>query len=45
MEGALDIAGKIQIALSMILIILTNAILFYLPMRIGKKLQEHTGII
>ena len=46
LKGAMDLSGAIQIALSMILIILINAIAFYLPMRIGrKKLQEQTGII
>ncbi|HBR22399.1 MAG TPA: hypothetical protein DD713_07545 [Nitrospiraceae bacterium] len=45
-KGVMDLSGKIQIALSMILIILINAAAFYLPMRIGeKKLQEHTGIL
>lgn len=46
LRGAMDMSGKIQIAMSIILIILINAIAFYLPMRIGqKKLQEQTGII
>ncbi|MDP2277099.1 MAG: hypothetical protein Q8K51_02640, partial [Nitrospirota bacterium] len=44
--GVLDFSGKIQIVLSMIMIILINAAAFYLPMRIGKKkLQEYTGIL
>lgn len=46
MKGVMDLSGKIQIALSMILIILMNASAFYFPMKIGKKkLQEYTGII
>ncbi|MBI3377262.1 MAG: hypothetical protein HY035_02505 [Nitrospirae bacterium] len=46
MKGAVDLSAKIQIALGVIMIILINAIAFYLPMRIGrKKLQEHTGIL
>ncbi|MCX5718077.1 MAG: hypothetical protein NTW44_07235 [Nitrospirae bacterium] len=46
LKGAMDMSGKIQIAVSLIMIILINAIAFYLPMRIGrKKLQEQTGII
>jgi len=35
-----------QIVLCVALILLINAVTFYLPMRIGKKkIQEHTGII
>ena len=46
LEEAKDLSAKIQIALGVIMIILINAIAFYLPMRIGKKkLQEHTGIL
>jgi ABC-2 type transport system permease protein len=46
LKGEMDMSGKIQIAASLVMIILINAIAFYLPMRIGKKkLQEQTGII
>lgn len=46
LKEAMDMSEKIQIAVSIILVILINAVAFYLPMRIGKKkLQEHTGII
>ncbi len=46
LKGAVDIAGKVQIVLCIMLILLVNAAAFYLPMRIGKKkLQEQTGII
>jgi ABC-2 type transport system permease protein len=42
----LDFSGKAQIVLCIMLILLVNAAVFYLPMRIGKKkLQEQTGII
>jgi ABC-2 type transport system permease protein len=44
--GVLDFSGKLQIVLCIMLILLVNAAVFYLPMRIGKKkLQEYTGII
>lgn len=46
LKRAMDLSGAIQITLSMIMIILINAIAFYLPMRIGKKkLQEHIGVL
>jgi ABC-2 type transport system permease protein len=46
LKDAMELSAKIQIVLGVIMIILINAIAFYLPMRIGKKkLQEHTGIL
>ncbi|MDI6744297.1 MAG: hypothetical protein QMD07_02855 [Thermodesulfovibrionales bacterium] len=46
LKGAVDLSAKIQIGLSVIMIILINAVAFYIPMRIGKrKLQEQGGII
>jgi len=40
-DGSLNISGKIQIAISFILILLINAAAFYIPIRIGrKKIQE-----
>ena len=46
LKGVMHLSAKIQIGLSVIMIILINAIAFYLPMRIGKKkLQEYAGII
>lgn len=42
----LNLSGKIQIAICLILILLINIAAFYLPMRIGRrKIQEQTGII
>ena len=42
----LNLSGKIQIAICLILILLINIAAFCLPMTIGrKKLQEQTGII
>ncbi|MBI4685068.1 MAG: hypothetical protein HY755_07695 [Nitrospirae bacterium] len=37
LKGVMDFSGKIQIALCLVLILLVNAVAFYLPIRVGEK--------